>query len=343
MSAIQSWTVAFATVLLLSASVRAQPVVVDDFDRAEPAPWEVVTADGVQLRLSTDAGRSGKALRMDFDFAGHGGYAIARRPVSLRLADNYRLRFWAKALSADGGPAPVNDFEFKLVDPSGENVWWHNRRRFTYPSTWTALTSRPRHVEFAWGPRGASPPDSVGYVEIVVTADQGGAGTLWIDDFTAENLPPEAPYAGTPTASATSGTAENVLDGDNRTTWVAGPGDALTVDFGQEREFGGLLLYWQRIGTLDYDVETSSDGAAWTPVWSARDAHGGRRLVPMPEASARYVRVRVGDAPAALAGPRRRPPRGDGDVERRVRDGLRRRGLEDSTPRCSPVSKPTGL
>ena len=89
--------------------VVGQPVIIDDFDRAGVAPWEVVTADGVSLRLSQDAGRTGRALRMDVDFGGNAGYAIARRAVSLRLAENYRLRFWARAEAAGGGPAPVND------------------------------------------------------------------------------------------------------------------------------------------------------------------------------------------------------------------------------------------
>ena len=285
--------------LLLSASAQAQPVTVDDFDRADAAPWEVVTADGVALTLSQDAGRSGRALRLDVDFAGHGGYAIARRPVSLRLAENYRLRFWARAEGAGGGPAPVNDLEFKLVDPSGENVWWHNRRRFSYPTAWTALTSRPRHVSFAWGPRGASPPDSVGYIEIVVTAVQGGASTLWIDDLTAENLPPEAPYAGTPVATATSGDAAAVLDGSAATTWQGDAGDALEVDFGEEREFGGLALDWASAEALRYTLETSSDGRAWAPAWAVDGGQAGEQIVPLPEASARYVRMRLG-APGAL-------------------------------------------
>ena len=278
-----------------------QPVVLDDFDRAGVAPWEVVTADGVSLTLSQDAGRTGRALRMDVDFGGNAGYAIARRPVSLRLAENYRLRFWARAEAAGGGPAPVNDLEFKLVDPSGENVWWHNRRRFTYPAQWTALTSRPRHVEFAWGPRRAAQPDSVATIEIVVTADQGGASTLWIDDFTAEALAPEAPYARTPTAATTSGDASAALDGRPETAWNAAPGASLTLDWGEEREFGGLALDWLPADRLDYTVELSSDGRAFAPVWTVDGGRGGPNVVPLPEASARFVRLRTGSA-ASLAG-----------------------------------------
>ena len=273
-------------------SWRTQERVLDDFESADG--WTAVTPDGIALKVSTDEGLDGHALRLDFDFHGSGGYAIARKDFDIDLPANYRFRWSVRAEGPDGGLAPVNDLEFKLVDPSGDNVWWHNRRRFAYPRDWQRLTTKKRHVDFAWGPVGGGDMQQVGSVEFVVTAGEGGRGTVWIDDFTFEALPPDAPYSGTPTATATAGNPATLFDADSTAGWTAPAGaQTLTVDFGEEREFGGLVLEWgDGRPASDYVVETSSDGERWDRVFEAHGNRGGRDYIPTPEAGARYVRFR---------------------------------------------------
>ncbi len=284
---------ACCALLLLFAFVpaQAQEIVLDEFESLDG--WRAAPADGVALDLSLGEGRDGRALRLDFDFHGGGGYAIATKAFALPLPANYRFRFAVRAERPDGGPAPVNDLEFKLVDPSGENVWWHNRRRFAYPTDWQTLTSKKRHVAFAWGPVGGGEMERIGAVEFVVTAAKGGRGTVWIDDFTLEALPPDAPYTGTPTATGTAGDPAALFDADSTTGWQAPPGpQTLTVDFGEERELGGVALEWGEGGAAsDYLVELSSDGQTWAKVFEAHGSRGGRYVVPTPDAEARYVRV----------------------------------------------------
>ena len=275
--------------LLIALPAQAQERILDAFDTAEG--WTAVTPDGIALEVSVDDGLDGNALRLDFDFQGSGGYAIARKDFDLDLPDNYRFRWSIRAEGADGGLAPINDLEFKLVDPSGDNVWWHNRRRFTYPPTWQRLTTKKRHVDFAWGPVGGGDMETVGAVEFVVTAGEGGKGTVWIDDFTFEALPPDAPYSGTPTATATAGDPAPLFDADSTAGWTAPSGaQTLTVDFGEEREFGGLVLEWGELPASDYTVEISGDGERWDGVFEAHGNRGGRDYIPTPEAGARYVR-----------------------------------------------------
>ena len=91
-------------------------IVIDDFEDA--SRWSVHPADGVKLEIGADSGRHGRALRLDFDFGGGGGYAVARREVSIDLPANYRFRFAVK------GACLPNDLEFKLIDASGDDVWW---------------------------------------------------------------------------------------------------------------------------------------------------------------------------------------------------------------------------
>ncbi len=292
--------------LLTSFSALAQTVLLDAFESLDG--WRAAPADGVALDLSLGEGVDGRALRLDFDFHGGGGYAIATKAFALPLPANYRFRFSVRAEGPGGGPAPVNDLEFKLVDESGENVWWHNRRRFAYPTGWQTLTSKKRHVEFAWGPAGGGELERVGAVEFVVTAAEGGRGTVWIDDFTVEALPPPAPYTGTPTAAATAGDPDALFDADSTTAWLAPPGpQTLAVDFGEEREFGGLVLEWgEGEAASDYVVELSGDGERWVKVFEAHGSRGGRDVVPTPDAEARFVRVTLqksaGGASAGGAG-----------------------------------------
>ncbi|HET9325625.1 MAG TPA: hypothetical protein VFQ05_02510, partial [Candidatus Eisenbacteria bacterium] len=79
---------ALAALLLPRNGLAAvPPIVVDDFENT--APWSAVPADGVLMKLSSDTGAKGKALRIDFDFAHGGGYAVARRDVDLTLPDRY--------------------------------------------------------------------------------------------------------------------------------------------------------------------------------------------------------------------------------------------------------------
>jgi hypothetical protein len=278
--------------LLLVALLATLP-----FARAQERPldpgiglegWTAEAPDGVSATLTRD----GDAVRLDFDFQGGGGFAIARRTVGLRLTPNYRFRFALRSEGDAGGSAPVNDLEFKLLSPSGENVWWHNRRRFRFPTEWITLTSRKRHIEFAWGPVGGGEPAEVSAVEVVVAAVEGGQGSVWIRDLTFEPLPQDVPYTGTPTATASRGNAAFVLDGRDDTAWTASEGpQTVTLDFGREREFGGAILSWKDgRAAVDYDVQLSSDGEQWTTAYRVRGGRGGRDYLPTSEAEARYLR-----------------------------------------------------
>ena len=104
-------------------------------------------SDGVQASLHAADGPVGPALRLDFDLGGTAGYAAARRALPLELPPNYELTF---CLRAD---APVNEFQVKFVDASGDNVWWFRQPDFEFPRQWRLIQeSRKRQIEFAWGP-----------------------------------------------------------------------------------------------------------------------------------------------------------------------------------------------
>src|SRR5881296_1946270 len=132
-------------VVAAPAPATASSIVLDSFDSV--TQWTTTPAEGVEVSVHPDPnGAHGKAMRVDFDFHGHGGYAVVHRPLSMTLPPNYEFSFAIK------GDAPTNTLEFKLIDSTGDNVWWSNNANFHFPKDWTTITRKKRQISFAWGP-----------------------------------------------------------------------------------------------------------------------------------------------------------------------------------------------
>jgi hypothetical protein len=280
-------------------AVASEPVVLDGFEDA--TTWQAAPADGIALTLHADQGRAGAALRLDLDFQGHGGYAAVRRALPLALPGNYEFTFWVR------GDIPPNTLEFKLIDASGENVWWVNRRDFVFRPEWQQVTIKKRHVSFAWGPAKGGELRDLATLEIVVTAGAGGKGSVWLDELAFRELPPAGPYTGTPRASASSAAARRAaaaaIDGDAATAWrpsARGPA-WLAVDFGVERPLGGLVVDWDEGTPQRYDVQLSPDGAAWRTVRRVEGSNGGRDWILLPDTDTRFLRLALDEPPAHFA------------------------------------------
>ena len=268
----------------------------DAFD--DPSAWQIITADGVALKVSPETnGRNGKAFRLDYDFSRGSGYAIIRRPFDLTLAPNYRFNY------AINGTGPSNTVEFKLIDPSGDNVWWVNQRDYQFPQDWTTFTLPKRKIGFAWGPSGGKPLERLGFIEIVVTSFNGGKGTVWLDDLTYEPLPEVTPYTGTPRIVVSSGEPPTLAP-NGALAWRSAetdPNPTLTIDFGQARELGGMVIGWGKDAPpppADYDVLASIDGERFTTAASVRGSNGGRDYVVTPDLTARAVRIQAVNTPS---------------------------------------------
>jgi len=247
----------------LFLAVAAHGAVLDDFTSI--ASWSPHPSDGVALQISPDAG----SMRLDFDFQHHAGYAIARRNIDLDLPANYELTFRLRA------EAPVNNLELKLIDATGDNVWWLNRHDFTFPTAWQEISTRKRQIQFAWGPLGGGEIHHVAAIEIVVTASTGGKGTVWIDDLALNELPPPT---GGPVTHGPWRAAEGKQD--------------LTIDLDALREVGGLRIHWDADDfAQDFSVDLSRDGTTFKTV---REVTGNSRrdeMLFLPDEEARLVHL----------------------------------------------------
>jgi hypothetical protein len=214
---------------------------------ASAADWSAHPSDGVEMHLT----REGDATRLDFDFHGHGGYAIARTAVNLDLPPNYAFDFRIR------GEAPRENLELKLIDATGDNVWWLNRRDFAFPHAWTTLRTKKRQIAFAWGPAGGGEIRHVAAMEVVVTAGSGGHGMMWFTDPELEPLPVVAEVP------------------------VRFRGSR--IDLGAKRELGGLEIDWSAAPRA---FEVVLDGVP--------HRENAARFVWLPVAEARTIEIRGG-------------------------------------------------
>jgi hypothetical protein len=251
--------------------------------------WTTVASGRARLQLSQADGVGGQALQLDFDFAGGGGFVVARKPFSLLLPEAYTFCFYVR------GVAPRNRLEFKLIDVQGDNVWWSCQDAFAFPADWQPMRISHREIAFAWGPAGGGTLSHVGAIELVIAAGSGGKGTVWISDLRLE----DRSFRATPVVSASSAQTghapQHVVDHDPHTRWRSAASAMpqwLCIDFRQEREYGGVIIHWEPgRQARAFNVQTSTDGTHWETVYTARRAAGERSYVYVPGTVSRYVQL----------------------------------------------------
>ncbi len=263
--------------------------------------WQAMASDSVSASSHAVEGVTGQAMRLDFDFNGASGYAYIRRKLPLILPENYEISFYVRA------DAPVNNLEFKLVDGSGDNVWWDNRPNFEFPRQWQQIRIKKRHIAFAWGPIQDKTLKASERIEFVISAGRGGGrGSVYFDELTIRELPPDPIAFPTPRLEATSSEpgfpAALAMDGSRSTSWrcrhQAADAQALTIDLGMTREFGGLILRWADGQYASrYDIALSDDGNQWRTVREVAGGNGGMDPLMLPESEARFVRLNLRDGP----------------------------------------------
>ena len=267
----RGWWLAMVCVAAQAQGLRQE--VLDDFHDA--APWKATASDQVRATLRRDADGS---LCLDYDFAGVSGYAVMRRELPMQWPERFDLTARLKSTGA------INDFQFKLADASGDNVWWMHRPNATgaeLPSALGDVKIRSRHISFAWGPAADHGLKRTQAVEFVVAAGRdGGKGALCVARLAlAERAPDPQPWPA-PQTRVRHGLME--------------------VDLGASREFNGLALQWPAGARgLSYAVQASDDDRAWRTLRQVRGSDGGLDALFLPESEARHLRIRLPRGSAA--------------------------------------------
>lgn len=278
---------------MTSAGAQDATVVLDAFDDA--TPWRVIASTQVSGSIRAED----RGLCLDYDFNGVSGYVGIQRDIELEYSGNYRFDFRLR------GESPDNDLQFKLIDASGDNVWWVNRPKYRFPAEWTPMRYKRRHIGKAWGP-GVDPTlRSSARLEFTINNSTGGKGAVCFDALTWTPLPDDRSEPRIVAASATSArnAAKRAVDGDAATAWRSEGGrQRLLIDLGQDTEFGGLRLDWAAgLHASEYAVLASDDGRVWRELRTVADADadGGRDWIALPESEARHLAIELRSGPGA--------------------------------------------
>jgi hypothetical protein len=258
-----------AALACLVSLASAQALAAQDL-LGSTSDWAAFASEQVKARLRSVDGPRGPGMCLDFDFAGAAGYAVVRRPLALELPPDFDVDVELR------GESVGHDFQVKLVDARGENVWWYRRAEYAFPAGWQPLRIRKWQIKFAGDSKLDRPLREAAAIELVVSRNTGAErGSVCFDRLD---------LLGRPAA------------GDFPQPRVSG----LTIDLGQRREFGGVLLQWAPgQHATDYDVQLSDDAADWRTVREVTGAGGPEQVVPLAGAEARYLRLQVPAGAAA--------------------------------------------
>jgi len=274
-------------------SLFAQMTILDDFNSTDG--WKHIKSEGgdVKMNISTDNGRTGAAIRLDYDFTKGTGYSGFQKLFPLTLPENYEITFWMKANS------PSNNFEFKLIDASGDNVWFVNRRSFVFPTEWKKFKIKKRNIDFAWGPNFSAKPQRIDRLEFTIASMVGGKGAIWVDDLKFEQLPPETTNYPQPKLSFKPKSkigADFMFDGKPETSWTSknAKKQTLFIDLKQKREMGGLNIAWVKNQFAShFAIQLSDDGKNWETVFENAKNENQKNIIRFEDAEPRYIKLEL--------------------------------------------------
>jgi len=281
-----------STIVLAFTKAYSQIKTLETFDSKDG--WEYIKSDGVDLNLSVEMGIEGNAICFDYDFTKGTGYGGIQKWFPIDLPENYEFTFWVKAES------PSNNFEIKFIDSSGDNVWWVNNRNYTFPTEWTKIRIKKRHIGFAWGPTEDKNLKRVDRIEFTVASFLGGKGTVWIDDLRFEPLDTEPESYPKPKVN-TSSTAKKqvarlIIDDSDETHWLSKgvKNQSVVFDFTLRREFGGLQISWlENFHANKFNILLSNDAKTWNRVYSVKSNQSNESFIRLAEANARFLKIEL--------------------------------------------------
>lgn len=269
-----------------------QVMTLDSFESLEG--WKIFKSEGVELKLSLTEGIKGKALKFEYEFTSGAGYCGVQKEFHLNLSGNFRFSYYLKAES------PSNNLEFKLLDKSGDNVWWVNKRNYEFPKSWQKNSVKRRNIEFAWGPIQDKTLNQIDRVEFTVASFVGGKGTLYIDELEFEALPANPDVNLKPVVTInTNGNEVNKLYDNNRETIWAPEGlkpIEILFDFIQLKEFGGIEFEWGNFLPEKVEISSSDDNKNFIKIAEANDLTLPQTYFYLPESESRYIKINISQA-----------------------------------------------
>ncbi|MFH0735605.1 MAG: discoidin domain-containing protein [bacterium] len=279
---------------------RAQSFgLLDDFDSL--TGWNINASDLVEVVPELTAGKEGNCIKINYDFKGGSGYGGIQKKFPIKLPANYIFSFYIKADSPD------NTLEFKLIDKSGDNVWWVNNRNFNFPKEWTKLNFKKRNIVKAWGPLQLDKPEEIDKIEIIITSVNGGKGSVYIDILSLEekevpSTENKPPFLTSKSALNKNSLAYMAADNNIKTSWksaTSSSSELFQINFNKSKELGGLIVNWDTLNFPDcYKVFGSDDKTNWELLYTVKNGKGGIAFIPLKECETKHIKFEFDSKPA---------------------------------------------
>jgi beta-glucanase (GH16 family) len=147
-----------------------------------------------------------------------------------------------------------------------------------------AITATGRYIRVYATARASAWGDSL--YEFAVYGSPSGGGTP------GATLLSQGHTATASSTENTSFTAPNAVDGNTGTRWSSAFSDPqwLMVDLGATHSISQVVLNWETAYATAYQIQTSTDGATWTTIYSTTTGTGGTQTLAV-SGSGRYVRM----------------------------------------------------
>jgi len=287
-------SILFITIIIASGLIQnaySQKRLIDDFENLEL--WKVYKSDGVEAHTKQVIGRTGNAIRFEYDFTKGSGYGGIQKVVTVELPENFQFSFYIRANS------PNNNLEIKFLDSTGENVWWMNNRNYTFPTEWKKFNVKKRHIEFAWGPIEDKSLKKISRIEFTIASFNGGKGWVEFDDLYFEELPSELQSKQLPLIKSLSQFSDeysikNISDNKPNTKWLSAESEEekILIDFQGYREIGGFIIDWDKENyPQQFDIYLSDGDDKWNKVYSVTAKTRERSYIRLLNAECRYALI----------------------------------------------------
>ncbi|HZW39400.1 MAG TPA: hypothetical protein VFF33_08890 [Ignavibacteriaceae bacterium] len=259
---------------LMFVASFAQEKVLDDFESIDN--WKIYKAEGVDVKVSSVKGFNGNAIKLDYNFVKGAGYGGIQKIIHLNLPENYQFSFWIKAESPD------NNLEFKLIDKSGDNVWWINNRNYSFPKAWKKVVIKKRKINFAWGPIEDKNLKAIDRLEFTIASYVGGKGTVYLDDLKFVELPPVSNKTIEPTFYLYPSKKKINFD------YTIKKNEQLLIDLNGMNELGGLKIEWNKT-PQNIEVLSSVDLVKFENIEKVELIKNDKTILYLPELETKYL------------------------------------------------------
>jgi len=262
---------------------------IDDFENI--VHWKVICSDASDMTIKSAPGVNGNAINLNYNFPKGTGYCGIQRELELDLNKNFKFTFFLKAES------PNNNFEFKLLDKSGENVWWKNKWDYDFPDEWKKITIKKRDIEFAWGPAINNELNRIAKLEFTIASSSGGSGSVFIDSLMFTYLSDDLSEIFKPEVSLknihTSSSLDLVIDGstEREIELNCKPGSHLKFNFKKLTELGGTAIYWGETHIPGYKIFGSADNKTFELIYETKNSNGGIDFIPFGSIDIQYLKI----------------------------------------------------